>query len=540
LTFAISFSTVVFGCFYPFMPIMPFMQPFRIVLALSLVSLAVPTASPATSCPNAIALCVFRNSTAFGSTVVVTEQSTYYSVFSNSIPNHEYLTGINPAVSAQSNTLRIPKTVTRATTTTKTLGTLGVMFNGVSVYSSSDARTFTGCSGNAGALELSSLDSYGGHPDPSGNYHYHVAFFLQSAAKLQLTYSPTAHSSLLGWAADGLPIYGPYGYASNASTTITLLKSCYVLKPTRTCCTNDAQCGTTVKQGQVTLSMGAFNEDYEFNATAYNAGDCHLDEYNTRVAATPEFKTTSTRFYVFTLNPDNTVTYPYIMHGTKGLYGQMMGGTTTVGGTATAGATTVGGTATAGATTVGGTATAGITTVGGTGITTVGGTATVGATTVGGTTRATTVGGTATTGATTVGATTVGGVAVGGGTTTVGGMAAVGGGTTTVGGMAAVGGGTTSGSTMAVGGGANNGNNNNGMSSTTNEASPDSSSNPAVTGIAIGAGVGGVLVLAIIGVGVYFYIKASKARGPAAYTPSYKPSRTGITAPVSTPSAYLV
>jgi hypothetical protein len=61
---------------------------------------------------------VFRNNTAFGSTVVVTERSTYYSVYSNSLPDHAKNTG----VTAQTNTLRIPKTVTRATTTTTLLG----------------------------------------------------------------------------------------------------------------------------------------------------------------------------------------------------------------------------------------------------------------------------------------------------------------------------------------------------------------------------------------------------------------------------------
>ncbi len=44
------------------------------------------------------------------------------------------------------------------------------------------------------------------------------------------------HSPILGWANDGYPIYGPYGYsnANDASSSITIMKSCYQLKSSRT------------------------------------------------------------------------------------------------------------------------------------------------------------------------------------------------------------------------------------------------------------------------------------------------------------------
>ena len=66
------------------------------------------------------------------------------------------------------------------------------------------------------------FDSCSGHPD--SEYHIHCN------PKCLYTYATsTAHSARIGFAFDGYPIYGPYGYSSaNVSTSsIKLMVSSY-------------------------------------------------------------------------------------------------------------------------------------------------------------------------------------------------------------------------------------------------------------------------------------------------------------------------
>lgn len=85
-----------------------------------------------------------------------------------------------------------------------------------------------------------------------------------------------SHSPLIGWAYDGNPIYGPYGYSDGNSGPVKSLKSGYGLKsPNR-----------LIQEGRPSLSTfprGFFVEDYFFDGS----GD--LDENNGRFCITPEF-----------------------------------------------------------------------------------------------------------------------------------------------------------------------------------------------------------------------------------------------------------
>jgi hypothetical protein len=82
----------------------------------------------------------------------------------------------------------------------------------------------------------------------------------------------TVHSPIIGWAYDGNPIYGPYGFASGNSGPIKLMKSGYELKTNR------------LNGPRTSLyPLGSFIEDYEF------VGNGDLDEYNGRYCITPEF-----------------------------------------------------------------------------------------------------------------------------------------------------------------------------------------------------------------------------------------------------------
>ena len=47
----------------------------------------------------------------------------------------------------------------------------------------------------------------------------HVDFNPVTKIYTEDTNAPTKHSPILGWAADGFPIYGPYGYSSASNST---------------------------------------------------------------------------------------------------------------------------------------------------------------------------------------------------------------------------------------------------------------------------------------------------------------------------------
>lgn len=77
-------------------------------------------------------------------------------------------------------------------------GVVGIARNGVAIFSAVD-----GAGRDAVAHEVQ--DSCSGHPQQSGQYHYHG---LPACVG---TGSDKRHSKLLGWMLDGFPIYGPIG-----------------------------------------------------------------------------------------------------------------------------------------------------------------------------------------------------------------------------------------------------------------------------------------------------------------------------------------
>jgi hypothetical protein len=84
------------------------------------------------------------------------------------------------------------------------------------------------------------------------------------------------HSPIIGWAYDGNPIYGPYGYIkdSNNARIIGQLKSGYNLK---------------LKDNRPSgYRLGYFIEDYVYTSIK-DGSDSYLDENNGRFCVTPEF-----------------------------------------------------------------------------------------------------------------------------------------------------------------------------------------------------------------------------------------------------------
>jgi hypothetical protein len=145
-----------------------------------------------------------------------------------------------------------------------------------------------------GAFSLG-LDTNNGHVQPNGAYHYHGI----PTDLLKTLSGGEARMTLLGWAADGFPIYGKWGYADpyDATSEVVTLTSSYHLK------TGQRPGGPGNPGGTYD---GVFVEDFE-----YADGNGDLDRCSGRFGATPEFPD-GTYYYVLTED------FPFIPRYFKG------------------------------------------------------------------------------------------------------------------------------------------------------------------------------------------------------------------------------
>jgi len=172
--------------------------------------------------------------------------------------------------------------------------------------------------------ERPGFDCAKGHP-AMGNYHHHQN---PSAFKLDLqvlsticnlydsdglyTIDSNQHSPLIGYAYDGFPIYGAYGYLNtNGTGAITRMKSGYQLRNMTTRTTNPS--GQTVSSGpavSTTYPLGYFREDYEF--VSHPGNPDYLDEHNGRFCVTPEYPN-GIYCYFATVDANWNSAYPYVI-----------------------------------------------------------------------------------------------------------------------------------------------------------------------------------------------------------------------------------
>ncbi len=287
------------------------------------------------------------NSTAISNGILVNCQKVEYSndfvyVTATGIP--AYPTGPfqdgNPSQASNQNAIyKIPLSPQQntGTVTATNGGNIGVFINGVSLFDYRDGvawnpQTNALCGGpgnppcpggpmgtqdwNRDAIpaEMGGFDCSKGHP-AMGNYHHHQN---PSAFKLDLTVlatvcnlydadglyviDSTQHSPLIGFAYDGFPIYGAYGF-KNADGTggFTRIKSAYSLKSATTRANGPAV--------DATYFAGYFREDYEFIA---NTDADILDEHNGRFAITPEYPN-GTYAYFATVDANWNSAYPYVV-----------------------------------------------------------------------------------------------------------------------------------------------------------------------------------------------------------------------------------
>lgn len=199
---------------------------------------------------------------------------------SNGIPNHK--TGRFPnrgnpnRISEQSHEYRVPANPKVAGRISPMHGEFGVAVNGVP-FDPGAGEFYDGETGwqyepLSGAISLG-IDMSHAHVQPTGKYHYHgLPTGLLDAVEVQ----EGEHSPLIGWAADGFPIYVVYGYSEpkDAASEVQELTSSYRLKP-------GERPGGDAPSGEYD---GTFVRDYE-----YVAGSGELDECNGRHCVTPEF-----------------------------------------------------------------------------------------------------------------------------------------------------------------------------------------------------------------------------------------------------------
>lgn len=308
------------------------------------------------------------NSTPIVDAVLANVQQVQYStnwvyVSTTGVPS--YITGPfldgNPSLTTNQNAIfkiSLNPTVNAGAGTATTGGNIGIFINGTAMFDYRDGVAWntntnslcgglpgmSPCPGGPGATqswnrdavvaEKGGFDCSKGHP-ANGNYHHHQnpsAFDLDLNvisnvctlydAEGLYSIDSTVHSPLIGFAYDGYPVYGAYGY-KNADGTggITRIKSGYQYRniSTRTVWAD----GTDVPDGpavSVTYPLGYFREDYEF--VSHPGAADYLDVHNGRFCVTPEYPN-GMYCYFATVDADWNSAYPYLIGPTY--YGVVTG-----------------------------------------------------------------------------------------------------------------------------------------------------------------------------------------------------------------------
>jgi hypothetical protein len=275
---------------------------------------------------------------------------------------------------------KFPRTPSNPVTTSSVGAEAGFTVHGVAIFNWGDAFSYNGGTNEAtnGAgiwnrlaypEEGKSFDPAMAHATPTnGSYHHHsnpyglryqlndnvslAAGNANTLEKYSEDISNLHHSPILGWAYDGLPIYGPYGYSDplDSNSTVTRMISGFVLRDGTNGTTNlktnspaatgrtslpywaqltqnkttltPAQYGPATwatvgtGPGAATASLGRYAEDYDHLSDTGNPANVtyHLDRYNHRFCKTPEFPSGVDAYFV-TINADGTPAFPNMLAG---------------------------------------------------------------------------------------------------------------------------------------------------------------------------------------------------------------------------------
>lgn len=244
---------------------------------------------------------VFNATLNLTSTVSVSCSTSTRSMTGNGVPDHitgTFPNGKNPnKIGAVSVNFQASLNPAATGSTTALAHVIGYANNSVK-FDPATAESYQ----NAGVWKIEALnqtyfpfgtDASNAHVQPDGAYHYHgmPEGYMDKLGKGQAMV-------LLGFAMDGFPIYGRYGYttANDAASAIKVIKPSWRMKTTP-----DAGRPSTA-----TVPMGTFTQDYE-----YVAGLGDLDECNGRTGVTPEFPNGIYHYFI-------TDAYPYVQRCIKG------------------------------------------------------------------------------------------------------------------------------------------------------------------------------------------------------------------------------
>ena len=148
----------------------------------------------------------------------------------------------------------------------------------------------------------SQISDDGGILTPGLNSNYGLQYSHAYAPKYlkDLVQITDSHSPIIGWAYDGNPIYGPYGYASKTGGKVIPLTSGY----------NTIESSTQNRPSLSIYPKGFFIEDYNFVGNEDSDEFDKLDEHNGRFGITPEYPN-GVYAYFSTINSDGKPTFPY-------------------------------------------------------------------------------------------------------------------------------------------------------------------------------------------------------------------------------------
>ena len=292
------------------------------------------------------------NSTPISDNVAANVQQVQYSndwvyVHTNGIP--AYVTGPfldgNPSLASDQNAIfKFPLNPAQntGTATATNGGNIGVFINGVALFDYRDGVSWNNNTQAEGGgpiqgppgqgvwnrdaivAERAGFDCAKGHP-AMGNYHHHQnpsAFDLDlvSISSVCNLYdadglyviNANEHSPLIGFAYDGFPIYGAYGFLNTDGTGgITRMKSSYQLRAISVR-THYAD-GTDVTDGPAVSNaypLGHYREAYE--VVSHDNEPDYLDQHNGRFCVTPEFAN-GTYAYFCTVDENWNSAYPYVV-----------------------------------------------------------------------------------------------------------------------------------------------------------------------------------------------------------------------------------
>jgi hypothetical protein len=269
-----------------------------------------------------------NNAKSFNGSLVISENSSSCTLTTNHIPNHDFNDGTTSFpndVAEVSGTYVISKSPSQKGTNTQLeMAMANIIFLNGAIVDTLPAACYGRGSGSLGHEKIGcndlsyawrydpmysgndfGTDTHNAHAQPDGTYHYH------GSPEALYNSSGSAESGLIGFAADGFPVYGPY---IDDGGSVRLVVSGFRLIDADNNGSPDARSLTAVNSYRTSMGLSSLSEDESpggtFDGTyrddyEYVAGLGDLDECNGM---------TRNGVYGYYI----TTTYPWVLNCFKG------------------------------------------------------------------------------------------------------------------------------------------------------------------------------------------------------------------------------